>query len=348
MTAGAPLGAEDREAAARAALAQHPNALVAALNDDGVFIDMPDAVPLSTHVLRGAGAESTFSLVTSASHASVITVWEDARTVGVGRASVHLAAAPDQTAIVEIVDVREQYGVFLGFLITDADLDTVFKAVPSKPHAPRVARVRKDGVAVFLEVDEATTAILGWEPDEIVGLRSLDLIHLDDHEAGIEAWMAMLATPGAGEPTRLRHQHKDGSWVWLEVTNVNRLADPEHEDVLAELVDITEEMAAHEELRARERLLDRIAEALPIGLCQADSARRIVYTNERLHEILGAVRAETIDEQMATVLRDDWSALDAALTSGWGAEDSGAAWRASARSPTTTEHRPARSSASRT
>jgi diguanylate cyclase (GGDEF)-like protein/PAS domain S-box-containing protein len=180
--------------------------------------------------------------------------------------------------------------------------------------------MRKDAVSVFLEIDAATTELLGWSADEMVGRRSLEFIHPDDQEPAIEAWMEMLATPGPGKPTRMRHKRRDGSWLWVEITNHNRLGDPEHEDMLSELVDISDDIAAHEadrlatrSVRSRERLLDRIAEALPIGLCQVDRRRRIVYCNERLPEILGTARAATIDELLAAVLRDDWGVFDSAI-----------------------------------
>lgn len=184
----------------------------------------------------------------------------------------------------------------------------------------RVAHMRKNSVSVLLEIDAATTEILGWSAEEMVGRRSLEFIHPNDQEPAIEAWMEMLARPGPGRPARMRHKRSDGSWLWVEITNNNRLADPEHEDMLSELVDISDGIAAHEvdrlatrSVRSRERLLDRIAEALPIGLCQVDGERRIVYCNERLDEILGTGRAATIDEQLITVLRDDWSVLDTAI-----------------------------------
>jgi diguanylate cyclase (GGDEF)-like protein/PAS domain S-box-containing protein len=180
--------------------------------------------------------------------------------------------------------------------------------------------MRKDSVSEFLEIDEATTEILGFTADEMVGHRSLEFIHPDDQEPAIEAWIEMLATPGPGKPTRMRHKRSDGSWLWVEITNNNRLADPEHEDMLSELIDISDEIDPNEadwlakrSVRSRERLLDRIAQALPLGLCQVDRHRVIVYCNERLPEILGTARATTIDEQLATVLRDDWSGLDAAI-----------------------------------
>lgn len=202
---------------------------------------------------------------------------------------------------------------------TEGNIEPPVETTPTARR--RVAHMRKNSVSVFLEIDAATTEILGWSSDEMVGVRSLEFIHPDDQEPAIESWMEMLATPGAGAPTRMRHRRRDGSWLWVEITNTNRLADPEHEDLLSELVDISDEIAAHEadglakrSVRSRERLLDRIAEALPIGLCQVDRERRVVYCNERLHEILGTPRAATIDEQLATVLRDDWSVLNTAIT----------------------------------
>ena len=46
----------------------------------------------------------------------------------------------------------------------------------------------------------------------------------------------------------------------------NRLADPDGGYVLAEMIDISDEMAAQEALRAREQLLHRLTEALPTGV----------------------------------------------------------------------------------
>jgi len=70
---------------------------------------------------------------------------------------------------------------------------------------------------------------------------------------------------------------------------------------VAEMIDVSHEMAAEEALRAREKLLRRLAEALPIGVLQATADGRIVYTNERLHQILGTSLAPDLAEQLATV-----------------------------------------------
>jgi diguanylate cyclase (GGDEF)-like protein/PAS domain S-box-containing protein len=79
------------------------------------------------------------------------------------------------------------------------------------------------------------------------------------------------------------------------------------------MVDISDEMAAQEALRAREQLLNRLAEAIPVGLIQIDTEGGIVYTNDRLHEILGVERSPTVAAQLATVVPDDRLGLERAI-----------------------------------
>jgi diguanylate cyclase (GGDEF)-like protein/PAS domain S-box-containing protein len=101
--------------------------------------------------------------------------------------------------------------------------------------------------------------------------------------------------------------------MWVEITNNNRLSEPGHGDVLADLLDITEEMATHEALRESEQLLRRLAESLPMGVFQIDADGQIVYTNERLHDIVGVERTQTLVEQFATVDSEDMDRLQEAV-----------------------------------
>jgi PAS domain S-box-containing protein len=177
---------------------------------------------------------------------------------------------------------------------------------------PRFATIRKNEGGVVLEVDEATTQILGRAAEDLIGGRTLAFTHPDDHALVIENWMEMLATPGPARRVRVRYQRGDQSWVWFEVTNHNLLNDPGQRCVVSGMLDISEEMAAGEALRAREQLLDRLAEAIPLGLFQIDSARHIVYTNDRLHEIIGVARSPTVTTQVSTVIDEDRPALETA------------------------------------
>jgi diguanylate cyclase (GGDEF)-like protein/PAS domain S-box-containing protein len=297
--------------ALRALLDQHGEAVVAAIDQDGLFVPMPPSVPLRGQaVLAG---RSALDVVTPPDRVVVITTWERARRTGAARTPVQLAAADGASATLHFIDATARHGVFVAVLVAEGDAVDL-EAVRSMPAAtPRIARTHKNELAVLASIDEATTRMLGWKPEEMVGRRSLDFIHPDDQERAIENWMEMLSHPGQSARVRLRHACHDGSWQWVEVTNANLLDDPEHGYVLAEMVDISDEMAAQEALRAREQLLHRLAEALPIGLLQVDRDRRVVYTNERLAAIVGVESCASVEEQLATVAAEDQPALTAAL-----------------------------------
>ena len=306
-----PLGPDALDTSLNALLAEYPTAFVAAINADGVFVPMPASVSLTgQQVLK---ARSMLDFVVSEDRQRVISTWERARETGASSAQVRLKLDPGRPAVIHYLDARARHGVYVG-IVVGGDAAALRSLPEIGPTPPRIARVRKNEVAVFLEVDEATPKILGWTAADMVGLRSLDFIHPEDQDRALESWMQMLSEPGTVQPpVRLRHRRSDGSWAWFEVTNHNLLADPDCGYVLAEMIDISEEMAAHEALRAREQLLHRLAEVLPIGVFQVLSDRRIVYTNERLSSILGLEPAVTVDAQLATVSREDWPTLDAAL-----------------------------------
>jgi len=148
------------------------------------------------------------------------------------------------------------------------------------------AHVTRDAGAVFLSVDAATTTLLGWSADELIGQRTIELVHPDDAERAIDGWLAMRAGDGSGRQ-RVRYRHVDGHYVWVEVTNDNQLEDPSIGVVRSVLVDISEEMARLEELHQREQQLARLAEALPIGICHLRADGQAVYSNEPFVELLG-------------------------------------------------------------
>ncbi|MGD0254253.1 MAG: sensor domain-containing diguanylate cyclase [Acidimicrobiales bacterium] len=289
-------------------LADHPEAVFYAIDANVVTVPMPDSVNLNGHTVI-KGHHSGLEMVIPGHRGVVIDTWEKAQKTGVATGHVRLAADPERHVMLTFLDARAQHGVYLGIFTADEQTDHADEQAAITPEmperAPRFARARKDGLAVLLEIDEAFTQILGWEPEEVLGLRSRDLVHPDDEALAVDNWMNMLASSGPARRVRLRHHHRDGSWVWMEVTNHNLLEDPEHQCVVAEMVDISEEMATHEALRAREQLLDRLAETLPLGLLQVDSDSRVIYTNDRLHYILGTARASSVEEQLSTVVDED-------------------------------------------
>ncbi len=257
---------------------------------------------------------SALDLVVPADRAAVIAAGERVREAGVTRLVVRLASDPTVEVWAHIFDVRRRHGALLVVLVGAGPISTASPGPAEPALRPRLFRMRKNDIATLTHVDEAVTGILGWRPEELLGRGSLDLVHPEDQTRGIEHWLEMLSAPGSRRRLRLRHRHADGRWVWLELTNTNRLDDPVEPCVETDAVDISDEMAAHEAVRTREQLLRRIAETMPLGLMHVDGDRRIVYANERLEQILGAAAGGTVDAQLEHVIPADRAALDAALT----------------------------------
>ncbi len=303
--------------ACQAMLEQHPGAPVAAIGELGMFVPVPDSLDVGTHPVMAG--RSALDLVVPADRGVVIAAGERVRQVGVATLRVRLASNPTVEVRAHLFDVRPTYGVLLVVLLGGSPID-ITTAIAAEPILrPRLFCMRKNDIATLTSVDEAVTGILGWRPEELIGRGSLDLIHPEDQTRGIEHWMEMLGTPGSQRRLRLRHRHADGGWVWLEMTNTNRLDDPVDPHVDTEAVDISDEMAAHEAVRAREQLLHRIAETMPLGLMHVDGDRRVVYANERLEQILGAASGTTVDTQLGHVIAADRDALECALTDVLGA-----------------------------
>lgn len=286
-----------------------PHAAIAAVSADGFFVPMPAAVPLLGQTVMH-GHASALELVVPADLRLVAEAWHDAHVHGTAQVEVRPLGFEDSTMEIHYVDARATYGVFLCFL--DGDVQQIAdRSGDVGAMRPRVSVVRKDVRAVFTAVDEAAVRILG-HPD-LVGRRNADLIHPDDAPRAIATWMDMLASPGESRRVRLRQRHRDGHWVWFEITNHNRLNDPAERCVVAEMVDISEEMTAHEFLRLQEQLLRRLTDALPVGVAQIDESGLIVHRNRRLTEIVGNPDATTVEQLFASVATDQQAELADAI-----------------------------------
>ena len=260
-----------------ALLRAYPEAPVTPIGEGGVVVPLPDSIPLRDNPVLEA--RSGMDMV--AYDAAVLAAWDRARAVGIARCTYRPLGDPEVTRSLFLIDMREAHGVVLTL---SAHKGTGLTGTPPpRPETPelraRFATIRKEASAGILSVDGAFTEILGWTAEDMQSRRSVEFIHPDDQALAIDNWMNMLSAPGPGRRVRLRHRHRDGSWVWLEFTNHNLLADPAHQCVVGEIVDISEEMAAQEELRAREQLLDRLAGAIPVGLLQLDARG-----SRRLHQ----------------------------------------------------------------
>lgn len=116
-----------------------------------------------------------------------------------------------------------------------------------------------DAQGEILYVSASVEKLLGHRAESLVGRSPLDLMHEDDREAMAQAFQACARVPYShtGE-LRYRIRNDKGEWRWIECGGTNLLEDPQVLAVLLNQHDITEQVAAEEELtRQRELTLQR-------------------------------------------------------------------------------------------
>jgi diguanylate cyclase (GGDEF)-like protein/PAS domain S-box-containing protein len=270
---------EDRDAVLAAVVAKDPDSFIAAIGPNGLFAPMPpEVVRLGLRPIEGES--SMLGLIVEEDHRLVIDTWYQLLAEGAASCVIRLNAAPDSPARMHLVDATHRFGVHLAVL-SGSGLSADLTVLPELVR-PRMVTMVKNPTSVVTGVGPEIGPLLGWSPAELVGQRTLELVHPGDQQRAIASWMDMLGTPaGSARRVRLRHVHREGHTVWFEVTNHNHLADPENPRVVAEMLDISDEMAAQEAVRVAEQLMRRLTETIPLAILQVNQQGRVSFLNER-------------------------------------------------------------------
>lgn len=269
-----------------------PDATVAALSGDvpPATVKLPAGL-IAEARLCPARELPLIGLIAPSDQGAVIRAWWRARTIGIASARVRMLSGGGPK-VVHLFDLREPYGVVALALSPErtSSFEESEDASPGLPDGQRVARfgrLVRDAASTILDLDQGTVALLGWGRDELIGTRTLDYVHPDDRDTAVSAWIQMLAHGGVHRPSRYRYRRRDGGWLWLEVTNDNRLADPMHGDVFSYLVDVTDEERAVRDFQARQQLLEQVTESLPVGVFHVDLDGLVIYSNAQMVEMTG-------------------------------------------------------------
>ncbi len=170
----------------------------------------------------------------------------------------------------------------------------------------------------------AVQAILGYSPEEIVGVSNLERIHPEDM-ARVQALLPeSVRTRSGWDNLVVRWRHKDGSWRFLE-SNAVPIVDAH--GGLAGLRgvdrDITERKRAEDRLQAHAQRLALHAEYSPLGLIEWGADFRVAEWNRAAERLFGYSREEALgchalDLIIPQSARAHVDAIWAALLSGTG------------------------------
>ncbi|WP_342112265.1 putative bifunctional diguanylate cyclase/phosphodiesterase [Methylobacterium sp. SI9] len=100
-------------------------------------------------------------------------------------------------------------------------------------------------------VSGAARRVLGYDPEEMIGTRPIDMIHSDDVHMFSEHWSRLLSGVDERSISYVRHRHREGYYVWIE-TSVSLLfeeQDGRSSGYVAILRDVTARREAEERIR---------------------------------------------------------------------------------------------------
>ena len=302
----------------RQLLERNPVARVAALSPDGSPKPVPDDLAIGMGQLRIMSPG--LAGYRPEDRPGILAAFDRALSHGVGEAVARALNAPEVWLTVHLLNMTATHQVILSVsVVVDAKGSSDgFTELPSIP--PRVGRIKKGPTAAIIDIDQAITSILGWSAEDVIGKRSLEFIHPDDHHLAIENWLRLRANPDIDVRARLRHKAADGSWLWFEVSQTN-LLNTDEACVVAEMIDISAEMAAQEALAAREQLLHQLTQTLPLGIFQIDRQGSLVYTNDRLFDIVGQRHVDNVQRLFAHAIPQSQQSLPAAIEAVLGGAD---------------------------
>ncbi|WP_035992017.1 PAS domain S-box protein [Leptolyngbya sp. KIOST-1] len=163
---------------------------------------------------------------------------------------------------------------------------------------------RADASGRFIEANQYFCDLLGYTRDELLNLTFQTITHPEDlHQDPIAGLFA-------GEQTSItiekRYRHKQGEWIWTEVT-LSVIYDAAGRAIsdLAIVLDIRDFKQASAALQASEVRFQAIFDQVAAGINQIDAAGRFVEANPYYCRLLGYSRAELLELTYADVIHPE-------------------------------------------
>ncbi|MFO7260912.1 MAG: PAS domain S-box protein [bacterium] len=146
---------------------------------------------------------------------------------------------------------------------------------------------RHDPDGVFLYASPACRALLGYEPEELRGVRLTELCHPRDVARLTRARDALLSAAESGGMT-FRLRRKDGEYVWVET--MARLVRDEESGAEPEFLAITRDITARRQAEANAR---RLIRARAARAAAEAAARRSAFLADASRQLYSSLDMET-------------------------------------------------------
>ena len=159
---------------------------------------------------------------------------------------------------------------------------------------------------IFTYVSPSIENTLGWKPAELIGQNSFSRVHPDDLPKVMEAFQNLLDFPERAVRIECRQQHKNGSWLRLELFARNKFDDTDIAGIVAHTRDVTDRWRAEEELRYSEKQYRLLFQENPNPMWVFDmETLAIMEVNEAAVQHYGYSRDEFLKLTMSNLREPD-------------------------------------------
>jgi PAS domain S-box-containing protein len=173
-----------------------------------------------------------------------------------------------------------------------------FRALIEKS-SDAIALIDAEGTVLY--ASPSTRELLGYTPEEFLGMRPLVLMHPDD-VAGARERLARLTAGTRTTSSEFRVRHKDGTYRWIKSISTNLLDDPSVRAIVINYRDISGRKQAEQALRDSESRLRAIHEAALDCIITIDHEGRILEFNPAAERTFGYARADVLGKSLADLI----------------------------------------------
>ena len=152
----------------------------------------------------------------------------------------------------------------------------------------------------------ATISVLGYAPDDLIGLRVRDIVEPQDHAAWQELVRKLLDHPGAPQAGAFRCRHRDGTVRWTEGVARNLLTEPKVGAIVVHYRDVTDRKATEEALRVTEDRYSHLFAAAADIIFEADAEGYFRLVNPETLRVFGYSSDEVIGRRFTEFIRADY------------------------------------------
>ena len=167
-----------------------------------------------------------------------------------------------------------------------------------------IVLVDADGIIQW--ANAATDDLLGYQPEEVLGLKVRDLVEPVDRDA----WQTLIgklfddpSTPGRGA---FRCRHKDGSIRWTEGVVRNLLHEPRVGGIVVYYRDVTSGKATEEQLKATEARYGHLFYSAPDIIFEADAEGYFRFVNPQTLKVFEFGADEVVGRRFTEFIRADY------------------------------------------